>query len=218
MNRATRIITATLGIVFAIGGMSHGFFEVLQGNTPTNGYLIDAISPERQTWAYGGEAAFTLIPNFLYTGIAALAVSFAIVIWSLGFVHTRHGPTVFLLLFIALVLVGGGIGQIAFFTLGWAFATRMNKPLTWWRRVLPEGARRIMARIWPYTLVLGTLPILLALEIAIFGYLPGITDDDVLLTIVFSLLGSSLLLYAFTYVAGYAYDIEQQTVMPNASS
>lgn len=36
-NKATRIITATIGILFAIAGFEHGLFEALQGNTPTNG-------------------------------------------------------------------------------------------------------------------------------------------------------------------------------------
>ena len=86
----------------------------------------------------------------------------------------------------------------------------MNKPLTWWRRVMPRSVRGVLTVIWPYTLILGTLPILLALEIAIFGYLPGITDDDQLLMIVFGLLGSSLAIYVLTYIAGFAYDIQQR--------
>ncbi|NDJ34075.1 MAG: hypothetical protein GYB64_05370, partial [Chloroflexi bacterium] len=81
MNRATHIIAATIGIVFAIGGMSHGFFEVLQGNTPTPGLFIDAISEPPRYWEHGAEGAFTIIPNFLFTGLAAITVSIAIIVW-----------------------------------------------------------------------------------------------------------------------------------------
>ena len=210
MNHATRIIVAVFGVIFAIGGMGHGYFETLQGNTPTNGLVIDAISESTRTWVYGGEPAFTLIPNFLMTGIAATAVSIAIIIWSLGFLHTRHGATVFLLLFVLLFLVGGGIGQIPFFLTAWAFATRINKSLTWWRRVLPEGVRRTIARIWPWTLIASALLILLALEIAIFGYFPGVTDAEQLITIVMLSLGLGLVLYIFSGIAGIAYDIQQR--------
>ena len=83
-----------------------------------------------------------------------------------------------LLLFILLFLVGGGIGQVIFFTLTWAVATRINKPLTWWRRVLPEAFRKMIAKLWPTSLVVGSALVLIALEIAISGYVPGMSDQD----------------------------------------
>jgi hypothetical protein len=43
MNKSTRTNVATLGTIFGISGICHGFFEVLQGNTPTNGLMISAI-------------------------------------------------------------------------------------------------------------------------------------------------------------------------------
>jgi hypothetical protein len=211
MNHATRTITATLGVIFAIGGMSHGFFEILQGNTPTNGLIIDAISESMRRWPHGSETAFTLIPNFLVTGIAAIGVSLAIIVWSLGYLHTKHGATIYLLLFILLFLVGGGIGQIVFFTVGWAFATRINKPLTWWRKALPEGVRGTLARVWPWSLAVSTVLVLFALEIAIFGYVPGVEDADQRLSVVFASLGVGLALLILSFVSGFADDIQRQS-------
>src|SRR3990172_8570874 len=153
MNRATKNIVATMGIMLGIAGIDHGFFETLQGNQPTDGLIIQAIGDAQQMWPHGTEEAFTLIPNFLITGILAIMVSIAIMIWSVGFVDKKHGPTVFILLFILLVLVGGGIGQIIFFPLAWVGATRINKPLTWWQKVLPENARRVLAKLWPTSLI-----------------------------------------------------------------
>ena len=43
LNRATRIIVATLGALLGFAGMDHGLCEALQGNTPTGGLLINAI-------------------------------------------------------------------------------------------------------------------------------------------------------------------------------
>lgn len=157
------------------------------------------------------KGAITLIPNFLVTGIAAMSVSIAIIIWSVGFLHTRHGATVFLLLFILLFLVGGGVAQVVFFTVGWAFATRINKPLTWWRRVLPEGIRGWLGRLWPWTLVASTVLFFIALEIAIFGYFPGVTDENHLLNMIFASLAVGLALFILTAVSGFARDIERQT-------
>lgn len=84
MNRATRITVATLGIVFAVSGLSHGFFEVLQGNTPTEGMFISAIGEAHRMWPHGNEYAFTLIPNFLVTGIVAMLIGLLIIICRSG--------------------------------------------------------------------------------------------------------------------------------------
>jgi len=119
INHATRVTAATLGVILGIGGMGHGFFEVLQGNTPTGGLVISAIGEADRMWAYGNEPAFTVIPDFLITGIAAMIVGLAIIAWSAGFLYRKSGPLVFLSLFILLFLVGGGIGQVLFFTIGW---------------------------------------------------------------------------------------------------
>ena len=42
-NRATRVITAVVGIMLAFAGLEHGLFEVFQGNKPTDGLIIQAI-------------------------------------------------------------------------------------------------------------------------------------------------------------------------------
>jgi hypothetical protein len=211
MNRATRINVTTIGVIFGISGMTHGFSETLQGNTPTGGLFINAIAAGSSwtRWTEGGEGAFTIIPNFLLTGILAMLFGLAIIIWSVGFVQKQHGPLVYLLLFIVLFLVGGGIGQVVFFIPAWAVATRLHKPLTWWRNVLPARARRGLALAWHWLLVAASLLILTALTIAILGYIPGVHDMDQVLTITLSLVGASLVFFLLTFVAGFAYDIEQ---------
>jgi hypothetical protein len=66
---------STLGVLFAIGGIDHGFFETLQGNKPTPGLFIRSIGPQQQMWPYGTEDAFTLIPNFLFSGIVSITLA-----------------------------------------------------------------------------------------------------------------------------------------------
>lgn len=212
MNRATKNIVAALGIMLGIAGMNHGFFETLQGNTPTNGLIIQAIGDAQQMWVHGTEEAFTIVPNFLATGLLAIAVSIAIMVWSVRFIDTKHGPTVFILLFVLLFLVGGGIGQIVFFISTWLYSTRINKPLIWWRKVLPERARGVLGKLWRPALAVCVLAFLFALEIAIFGYVPGLTssDADLALYICWSLLLGALVLINFTFIAGFADDIQHQ--------
>ena len=62
MNRATRTNVVTLGVMLALSGMlAHGLFEVLQGNTPTNGLFIEVIGEVHRMWEHGAEGAFTII-------------------------------------------------------------------------------------------------------------------------------------------------------------
>lgn len=210
MNRATRINVMVIGVIFGIGGMTHGIGEILQGNTPTGGLFINAIGAGSRwsRWVDGGEAAFTLIPNFLLTGIFAVTVGLAIVIWSLGFVHRAHGPFVFLLLFVLLFLVGGGIGQVVFFIPAWTVAREINKPLTAWRMLFPVWLRRLLAHLWPWLLGAAATVMSVALVVAVFGYLPGIEGMDRVLTITLSMVGASLICFLLAFVAGFARDIE----------
>jgi hypothetical protein len=197
--------------MMAISGMmAHGLFEVLQGFAPTGGLLIEAIGPAHRIWAYGGESAFTIIPNFFVTGLVAMAVSLCIIVWSVGFVHKKHGPLVLLLLFILLFLVGGGIAQLLVFLPLWAVATRINKPLAWWRRVLPEGLQKVLVRLWPWLLIASTVLLIAGLVISVTGYIPGLSDPEQILYVDWSILGVGILLWLLACVAGFAYDIERQ--------
>jgi hypothetical protein len=213
MNRATRTIVGTIGVILGIAGLSHGFFEILQGDTPTNGLIIRAIGPAQQMWDYGTEEAFTIIPNFLVTGGATVIISLAIIVWSVGFVHKQYGATVFGLLFILLFLAGGGIAaQVMFAPVTWAAATRINSPLDGWRKILPAGLRPALGAIWPFTLAIGSISFLIGLFIAITGYVPGESDPEIILNICWALIFlGGLGLYLVTFVSGFAYDIQKRT-------
>lgn len=177
-NCAIQTIVATLGVIFGISGIGHGFFEMLQGNTATNGYVIYAIGEANRIWLHGNEPALTIIPNFLLSGIVAILVGVAVIIWSAGFMSKKNASSIFLSLFLLLFLVGGGIGQVIFFMIGWAMPTRIHKPLNWWRKVLPAGVRRFLSNMWQPFLFVSSLLMLYTLQIAIFGFVPGISDPD----------------------------------------
>jgi len=206
---ATRVIVTTIGVMFGFAGFDHGFFEFLQGNKPTNGMFIPAIGEEQRFWLYGTEDAFTLVPNFMVTGILAMMVGLAIIVWSLWFIEGKHGSTIFLGLFILLFLVGGGAGQLAFFIPAWAFSTRMNKPLTWWRKVLPEGIRPLLSKLWLPLLVVSQLIMLFGLELAVFGYLPGISDPDTIQTTALLCVLTSAILNILTFIAGFGHELRR---------
>jgi hypothetical protein len=207
---ATRVIATTIGVLFGlISGVNHGFFEALQGNKPTGGLFIYAIGEAQRLWPLAGEGAFTIIPNFLFTGIASMAVGVAIVIWSIWFLPTKHGRTVFLGLFILSFLVGGGIGQVAFFVPAWAFATRLGKPLTWWRKVLPRSTWPFLSRLWVVTLVLATIAMLIGVEMAVFGFFPGLTDPASIENTAMLFVFSAAILCVISFIAGFGHELQR---------
>ena len=211
LNRNTRITASTLGTLLGGAGIfNHGLFEILQGSTPTNGYFIEAIGETQRYWIHGTEAAFTLIPNFLITGICAVLIGLSVILWSIKYIHIDRGATVFLFLMILLTLVGGGIGYILVFIPTWAFGTRINKPLHWWDNVLPVGLRKILAKMWIYSLVVTALSWIILMEMGVFGYFPGIENPDTILNIVFGFLFASAILTCFTFICAFAKDIKEQ--------
>lgn len=209
-NRSTRTTASIIGVLLGMGGLlNHGIFEILQGNTPTNGFFIEAIGESHRFWIHGTEGAFTVLPNFLATGILVVLTSLAIIFWSARYLQTKHGATIFLLLLILLTLFGGGIGHIALSIPTWAYTTRINKPLTWWKKILPVAFKRILSGFWLYALVATTICWLTVMELGIFGYFPGQSDPDTILNIVFIFLLSTVVLANFTFICGFARDLEE---------
>ncbi|MBN1892215.1 MAG: hypothetical protein JW780_05480 [Clostridiales bacterium] len=96
-----------------------------------------------------------------------------------------------------------------FFTIGWAMSRRIRKPLRWWRRLLPTGMRRFMSKLWHPFLIVGSASILFTLQVAIFGFVPGISDPDVISLVMVSAVGLGLLFFILAFVSGCAYDIEK---------
>lgn len=210
INKATRTIASTIGVVFGIGGFGHGFFESLQGNTPTGALVVPAIGEAQRFWEHGNEFAFTLIPNFLVSGITTMIVSLIIIFWSIKNLDQKRGPLVFLLLYCLLFLVGGGIGQVIFFTITYAFATRITKPLTGWRKIIPPRTRPVLAKLWRPLLILNAVLILFTLQIAIFGFVPGLSDPDRIMTVMLLTLGGGLISMLAAFICGFADDIKNQ--------
>lgn len=208
MNRATKLNVGILGTIFGISGMNHGFFEILQGNTPTPNLFIFAIGEAQKMWVHGNEPALTLIPNFLISGIVAMVIGLAIVVWSFGFVHRKHGSFILFTLFILLLLLGGGVAQILFFPWICLVASRINKPLTWWKKVLPTKPLPLLAKLWQVNLIISASLLVIALILATTGFVPMVTNPEVVLSIMLVCLGLEVIAFPLTFVSGFAYDLK----------
>jgi hypothetical protein len=215
-TKATRVVASTLGVLIGLAGMEHGYFEMLQGNAKPSSIFIEAIGPAQRFWEYGTERALTIVPNFLLTGILAMTVGLLAVIWASMYIDRKYGAPVLPLLLIVLWLVGGGFGPIFLSILAVATATRINKPLTWWRTHLSDGMRSILARLWPWSIVAFVLMFLVSVEIAIFGhpliwFLDASTAYDILNAIGYTMVGLMLI----SILSGLAHDIQKQVHIQN---
>ncbi|MFZ0395384.1 MAG: hypothetical protein WBX09_12575 [Terracidiphilus sp.] len=149
-SSAVRNTAAAFGTYAGVLGMEHGFFESLQGNTNIKGVRIMAVGGPGLPFPFGHEPAMTLIPNYLFTGIAAMLAGLAIVLWSAACLQSRYGAVVLLLLSVALLLVGGGFGPISLLIAACIAASRIGKPVPWGLKHLPPGVKRSLAQLWPW--------------------------------------------------------------------
>ncbi len=181
-------------------GMIHGAAEVLQGNRATEGLVLDSIG------------AFTLIPNYLATGIVAIFVGLCLIIWTIRFIHTEHGTTIFLILSITLFLVGGGVAQVLFFLIAWGVGSQIRQPLTWWRKTLSESIRKQLAQWWWFSFAAGYLFLFVAIVIWQVFTPPGAAyKDPTMQYILWANLLIGIVFQILTIISGFARDIQRQT-------
>jgi hypothetical protein len=207
---ATRITAMALGIVTGIAGMEHGFFELLQGNVASNGLVIEAIGPIQRFWELGTEPALTILPNFLVTGILAMTLGLAMIIWSGAFVHKKQGAPVLAFLTIGLFLFGGGFAPIGSALVAILAAARINKPLTWWKKHLPVRIQGFLTKSWKWSLVIVVIVYLYCLWVAIFGWPLTLFFDATTVNNIQLVTGLGLLaVMVYLLPAGFAFDIQK---------
>jgi hypothetical protein len=206
-NRSIRTVASLFGAIFAVGGITHGYFEFLQGDVATGGVYINSIGPEQMKWPCGDDPALTLIQNFRTTGIVSMIVGVLAALWSILFIQSRHGTTVFLALFVILTLVGGGIGFIPFYLMAAFWVSRINRPLARVGGRLSENLRAWLQNVWVPTSLITAVIWLNALLVSVTGAFPGIATDNGLMTFVTISLLTVFVLMNVAFAAAAARDI-----------
>ncbi|MBN1217651.1 MAG: hypothetical protein JXM69_01885 [Anaerolineae bacterium] len=201
---AAKSIALIFGILAGLGGLTHGVGEVLQGNVKPDGIAINSWAQGPIATNMGGEPGITIVPNLLVTGILTLLISVAIIVWTILGRNKHYGRTL-LLLSVALLLVGGGVGPPLIGMLAGVAGIGVEKPSTWWRQHLPENVRHVLAVLWPWVFSIAVINgVFLVIGSVILVYFFDLNNPDLFLnSFYFSIL--SLLLTIFT---GRAYDIQ----------
>ena len=198
VNKSTRIFVIVSGIFIGISAIIHGVFEILKGNRPVSGVeLLNNIG------------AFSIIPNYLWTGIASIIVSLFLMIWTIKFIHKKNGPVIFLIFSIILFFVGGGIAQLLLFLMTWGVSSRINKQLTWWRMVLSANIRKRLAKLWPVFFIISYIFLLIGVGIWLLLLPPGSPQFDKITSLHFvdwSFLLTGFIFLIVTIISGFARD------------
>jgi hypothetical protein len=199
---AAKITASIFGVLAGLGGLTHGIGEVLQGNVKPEGIIINSWTQGPIATNMGGEPGMTVVPNLLGTGILAILVSLAIIVWALT-VRDKRGGRILLLLSVILLLVGGGFGPPLIGMLAGAAGTGIGASLTWWRKRLPTSARRILAGVWPWIFAIAVANGIFLVIGSVFAvYFFGLNNPD-LFTNSFYL---SIVLLLATILSGQAYE------------
>lgn len=201
MKNATRVFVSTFGAIMALAGIEHGIGEVLQGNIAPNEIMILSWPESEFFHSLGGEPAMTVVPNLLLTGILAIMVSIALLIWSVLFVHKKNVGQVMILLSILMLLMGGGIFPPIFGTMIGVIATRIQRPVRSSRIGGSDGFLNFLAKIWPWSYVACILAWLALIPgIPIFSFFFGV-DNPTFILVILSFAFGTLLLTVFSSFA-----------------
>jgi hypothetical protein len=199
MRKATKTVAMWFGIAAGLTGLEHGYFEILQGNTRPPSLVFPSMGPPcvaEEIWN-ACEPAMSILPNFLITGILAMLLGLAMILWSAAFVQRKHGGLVLMLLSVTLLLFGGGFFPPLIGLIGGAAGTRINKPLP----PQPAGGRlRFAAKLWPWPLVIFMVWVLGQFPVGYFlsGFLKSIIGLGLLLILV---------MLPFSVYTAYAHDV-----------
>lgn len=143
-----KVSTVVLVTYSAIIGFIHGIGEILQAGSQSNSnliYAIDVADPDK-IW-HAGLPAFSLIPDFLISGIITILISIAIVVFANLLIESNYFK--FLpLFFILLFLFGGGfvppfIGIIS--STSYIIKRKSNMNIK-----QPSFLRKLIAKLWIY--------------------------------------------------------------------
>lgn len=162
---ATRRLVRALGLVVAATGAEHGVGEILQGNRPLTGPVIQSWPDSRFFRIENGEPAFTLLPHPVAAGTLTLivAAAFAGRTW---FSDRGVRPRSDLIgLSVVMFLVGGGfgpplLGLALAIPAGWVRRRPSERQARWWGPLGASSGWLLAAAIGGWLALVPGLPVL----------------------------------------------------------
>lgn len=204
MNKATTILSSTLGILAGIIGIEHGIGEVLEGYRPTDSVFILSWPDSAFFEIMSGEPAMTIIPNYLVTGLLAIFFSCVFLVVFVKPSLDRKTTIVLFALLILMLLTGGGFGPPILGIVAVLIALKRNSPLKTWSK-WPSRFHSVLSMLWPWSFGLCLLGWLMLFPgAALIVFFTGV--DNVLLMIIPILVAFASI--PLTLLLGFSRDIQ----------
>jgi len=200
MNRSTRIVASTFGVIVGIAGLEHGLGEALQGNVAPGANPIQSWPNAAVFKILGGEPAMTLLPSMLLAGILTILVSILVIAWSLGFMRTKIASPILFLLSIVLLLTGGGYAPPVLGVLTALCALLIPAPVGWLHAHVPSAVQNGAGILWQW--VFGVCLVLwfyLFPGSIILAFLFGLNDPQLIVPFGFWALGLLVVTFLFAF-------------------
>jgi hypothetical protein len=209
---AVRALAIGFGSWCGLSGIEHGFFEILQGNILPVKHMVGgrpmiyAIGEANRIWRYGYEYAITIIPSYSWSGILASVFGLLVIICSLTLIQKRLGWAAFIFLSTLQYLVGGGYAQYVPAVIVGLIATRIAKPLVWYRIAAPIKLLRALALPWFPLLIALIFVCLNSTVTAVTGWFYGIRNDEFAFKLQWSMLYISSGLFPLAIISALSHD------------
>jgi hypothetical protein len=186
-NVKTNILASIMGSITGFAGIGHGILAMSNGYTFSDSFFLSKAG------------SFSIITNYLISGLIALVFGIFIIIWSIAFIHRKYGSQIFIICSFIMVLIGGGIAPIIYapFTL--------IVSLKIYSRKAPKISLIAFTKYWFSMLLTGFILLFLGLNL-LFIMQP--TNEFYSICTIFGcifILISALLQFA-TYTVGYKID------------
>jgi hypothetical protein len=152
MRKSTRLSAILLCLLAGLAAIEHGIFEILQGSKQTPGLFIVSMGPPCDpdvVWN-ACEPAFTILPNFLLTGILAVLFGVLTLLWAAFLIEHKLSGYVLIGLSIGSLLFGGGLFPPLIGIIGGIMALSIKKKI----RKKTSSLSTALSKLYPLPLTL----------------------------------------------------------------
>ena len=207
VNRATQTVVMAFGVLLAMAGIEHGIGEILQGHTRPAGILIQSWGDSALFSILAGEPAMTVVPSYLVSGVLTLLVSGLILVWCLFSCRRNTRGLSFFFSRSCCCWSGEVSGLLLLGIIIGLAGTKLHSGFPLLKKWNTRWIVRLLARIWPFPLVVGVLCYLYLFPVSILLWgVWGIDTPGLIM-------GSSVLAFLMVFLSilsAYSHDALRQ--------
>jgi len=204
LNKKTALFASILGSLVGFAGIGHGFLAASQGFENSNSVYLEK------------SGSFSVIPNYLITGIIAIIIGSFIIFWSIKYISSKNGPKIFIISSILMIVIGGGLAAIVYAPITFIVALKIKSRKEPKTATCLRSISDALAKKWALTLFISIASLFIGLTLLfICNASSGLYFVSVLMGGIILLL--SFIAQYFTFITGYKIDRKAQSNIGKAN-